>query len=307
MNKSNISAKFPFESHYITVHGSKIHYLDIGKGDPILFLHGNPSSSYLWRNIIPHVVGLGRVIAPDLIGMGKSDKPNISYRFQDHYHYLKGFIDTLGLENITLVIHDWGSALGFHYAHQHSQNIKAIAFMEAMLRPLNWSDFDTKFRPVFKMMRMPVVGWLMVSVANLFIKQVVPQAVVRELSLEEKEAYAAPYPTIASRKPVRVWPCEIPIAGKPVETFNIIQDYNRWLQDTDIPKLMFYAHPGATTTAETAVWAQEHLPNLHIVDVGEGTHYIQEDHPHLIGSELARWITNASQTSQPSRQPINLM
>lgn len=295
MTQNIISSDFPFQSHFINVHGSNMHYVDEGEGKPILFLHGNPSSSYLWRNIIPYVTDFGRVIAPDLIGMGKSDKPNLSYRFHDHYHYLNGFIDALGLTNFTMVLHDWGSALGFHYANKNPQNIEAIAFMEALLRPLNWSDFDPEFRRVFKLMRTPGIGWLMISVANVFIKQVVPQAVVRELTLEEKQAYKAPYPTIASRKPVRVWPCEIPIEGKPADIHDIISGYSLWLQQTDIPKLMFYAHPGATTTEKSAIWGREHLSNLRTIDVGAGTHYIQEDHPDLIGTELASWIREMRQ------------
>jgi len=294
MNTQNISSEFPYKSNYINVHGSKMHYIDEGEGDPILFLHGNPSSSYLWRNIIPHVQHLGRVIAPDLIGMGKSDKPDLSYRFDDHYHYLTGFIEALGLSNITLVLHDWGSALGFHYAHKNSKNIKALAFMEAIIRPLEWSDFEPKFQRAFKMMRAPGISWLMVSAANMFVKQIVPQAVIRELTPEEKQAYAAPFPTIASRKPVQIWPREIPIAGYPADNHDKVSRYNQWLQQTELPKLMFYASPGATTTEETAIWGRKHLSNLKTVDIGPGKHYIQEDNPDLIGSELANWIMDLS-------------
>lgn len=291
MNNDVISAEFPFPPNYLTVHGSKMHYIDEGAGDPILFLHGNPSSSYLWRNIIPYVSDLGRVIAPDLIGMGKSDKPDIPYRFLDHYRYLTGFIDALGLKNITLVVHDWGSALGLHYANEHRDNIKALVMMEAMVRPLKWSGIEQPFRLAFKMMRAPVIGWLMVSVANMFVKQIVPQAMNRELSSAEKAHWEAPYPTIASRKPVHIWPQEIPFDGSPVDTHNIIQSYSDWLTETDLPKLLFYAHPGGTVNDEVVAWSRANMANLHTVDVGDGTHYIQEDHPHLIGKEIAAWLS----------------
>ncbi|MEM8860368.1 MAG: haloalkane dehalogenase [Chloroflexota bacterium] len=297
---TTISAEFPFESKYVTVHGSKMHYIEHGEGDPILFLHGNPTSSYLWRNIIPHTTGLGRAIAPDLIGMGKSDKPDLPYRFQDHYRYIKGFIEELGLKNITLVIHDWGSGLGFHYAHEHPENVKGIAFMEAMVRPLKWSDFPGNFRIAFRLMRTPGVGWLMLSVANGFVKQVLPASIVRKLTPIEKQIYAAPYPTIASRKPVRQWPLEIPIDGTPGDMQKIIYGYNQWLQKTNIPKLLFYAQPGGLIREELVAWCENNLPNIRTIDIGPGLHFIQEDNPHLIGSELAVWIretVNASVVS----------
>ncbi|MEM7040607.1 MAG: alpha/beta fold hydrolase, partial [Bacteroidota bacterium] len=155
----NISTEFPFESHFITVNGSNIHYIDEGEGDPIVFLHGNPTSSYLWRNIIPYLTGLGRCIAPDLIGMGKSDKPNINYGFVDSYAYLKGFFEALKLENVTLVVHDWGSGLGFHYAHQHPDNIKGLAFMESIYELLDWDSLPKRVRAGMRMVRAPFFNW----------------------------------------------------------------------------------------------------------------------------------------------------
>lgn len=159
----NISSKFPFESKFIEINGSKMHYIDVGKGDTILFLHGNPTSSYLWRNIIPHLQSIARCIAPDLIGMGKSDKPDIAYTFEDHYDYLEKFIEKLNLKNITLVIHDWGSGLGFHYANTHRDNIKGIAFMEAIYKPMSWDQLPPGMDKMFKMLRTPFIGWLMIS------------------------------------------------------------------------------------------------------------------------------------------------
>ncbi len=290
MNDAEISPEFPFESKFIDVHGSKMHYIEAGEGDPILFLHGNPTSSYLWRNIIPHLSGKGRCIAPDLIGMGKSDKPNIAYRFFDHAKYVDGFIEKMGLKNITLVLHDWGSGLGFHYAARHAANIKALAFMEAIVKPAKWSEFPPDFKIGFKMFRTPVVGWLMISVMNVFVKKILPEAIVRPLSTEEKRFYAAPFATIASRKPVRQWPCEIPIDGKPADVHKAVSDYSHWLQKTPLPKLLFYAHPGGIINATVLEWCKQHFPNLQTVDLGKGIHYLQEDHPHQIGENLAKWL-----------------
>jgi haloalkane dehalogenase len=289
MTTKAISANFPFESKYVEIHGSKIHYIDEGSGDSILFLHGNPTSSYLWRNIIPYLIPHGRCIALDLIGMGKSDKPDLDYRFFDHSKYVDGFINKLDLSNITLVIHDWGSALGFHYAMRHDNNIKGIAFMEALLKPMTWEDFPSDFRTGFKLMRTAGIGWIMISVLNMFVTQILPKAIVRKLSAEEKDYYAAPYKTVQSRKPVRQWPCEIPIEGKPADVYEVISNYNQKLQESELPKLLFSATPGGIIDDKTVEWCRQNLKNLKVVDIGEGIHFVQEDNPHLIGEELAKW------------------
>src|SRR3990172_6764945 len=170
MTQQEISAAFPYESRFVEVHGSRLHYVEEGAGDPVLFLHGNPTSSYLWRNVIPHVSPLARSIAPDLIGMGKSDKPDIDYRFFDHARYVDGFIDALGLRNITLVVHDWGSALGFHYACRHESNVRAIAFMEAIVRPITWDEWPEQARQGFQGFRTPGLGEQMVIEQNMFVE-----------------------------------------------------------------------------------------------------------------------------------------
>lgn len=289
-NKKEISSAFPFESKYKDINGSKIHYIDEGKGDPILFLHGNPTSSYLWRNIIPYVQSHGRCIAPDLIGMGKSDKPDIDYGFQDTYKYLEEFIDSLALKNITLVLHDWGSGLGFHYANTHRDNIKGIAFMEAMVKPLTWKGMPSfGLQMAFRMMRTPGIGWFMLSVANMFVKKLLPDMIVRKLSKEEIDNYELPYPTISSRKPVRTWPLDVPIDGKPKYTYDIINSYGEWLKESSVPKLFFYAQPGAIILKDTVDYIKSNFSNLKSIDIGQGLHFIQEDNPHQIGKEIAKW------------------
>jgi haloalkane dehalogenase len=234
--EQNISAKFPYESNYVEVLGSRMHYIDEGNGDPIFFIHGNPTSSYLWRNIIPHVEPYGRVIAVDLIGMGKSDKPDIGYRFVDHSRYLEAFIERLDLKNITLVVHDWGSALGFNYAMHNEDNVKGIAFMEAFLMPLTWNGFPENVKKIFQTIRTPEIGYDLIVNENFFVENLLPGAIVRNLTDEEMNQYREPFKTVESRKPTWVWPNEIPIDGKPVDVYNIVDDYNQWLQETEIPK-----------------------------------------------------------------------
>lgn len=290
VNPQEISADFPFQPHYVEIHGSKIHYVDEGSGDPILFLHGNPESSYIWRNIIPYLTSMGRCLAPDLIGMGKSDKPEIEYRFFDHIKYAEGFIQQLDLKNITLVIHDWGSALGFHYAMRHENNIKGIAFMEAFIMPIpKWEMFGPKdIIGLFQAIRTPEVGWDMVVNQNLFIEGM-QKAVVRKLSEEEMNHYRKPFKDPASRKPVWRWPNEIPIEGSPPDVTEVVKTYNKKLQQSELPKLLFYATPGILISAPMVEWCQKNLKNLKVINIGPGIHYIQEDNPHLIGSELANW------------------
>jgi haloalkane dehalogenase len=285
-----MSAEFPFKSHFVEVEGSRLHYIDEGEGDPILFLHGNPTSSYLWRNVIPHVTPFGRAIALDLIGMGKSDKPDLEYRFFDHVRYVEGFIEALELENVTLVVHDWGSGLGFHYASRHEDNVKAIAFMEAILAPLSsWEEFPAGARETFQAFRTPDVGWEMIVNQNVFVEQVLPGAIIRTLTDAEMDRYREPYLEPASRKPVWRWPNELPIEGEPPDVVEAVATYNEWLQQTELPKLLFHATPGAIVPPPLVEWCRENLSNLQTVDLGAGIHFLQEDHPREIGAELANW------------------
>lgn len=293
--KPPISAEFPFESKFLDVKGSKIHYIEEGTGDPILFIHGNPTSSYLWRNIIPYLSTKGRCIAPDLIGMGKSDKPNINYGFTDSYDYLNAFIEKMGLKNVTLVLHDWGSGLGFHYANQHRDNIKGIIFMESVVGGLKWETIEPSVRASFKLMRTPGIGWLLVNVGNLFIKKMLPNLIKRKLTQQEQEAYASPYKTIGSRTPLRRWPEDVPIGDSTSKVGKAIEDYRTWLQETTIPKLYFYVTPGVANKAETVEWIKGNFKNLESIFLGEGLHFIQEDYPHEIGKASADWYDKIHQ------------
>lgn len=285
-----ISPAFPFESKFLEVRGSNMHYVEQGEGDPVLFLHGNPTSSYLWRNIIPHVSGHARCIAPDLIGMGKSDKPDLEYRFFEHANYVEDFIDGLGLSNITLVIHDWGSGLGFHYAALHPDKIKAVAFMEAIIMPVpSWDTFSTSFREIFQSFRTEKLGWDLIVNQNFFIEKILPNGVIRDLTEEEMTAYREPYLQRESRKPLWRWPNEIPIEGEPSDVNEAVLKYNAKLVDWDIPKLLFCAEPGAILPKPAVEWCEVNLKNLTSINLGKGSHYLQEDHPHAIGEGLLEW------------------
>ncbi|MFT4603274.1 MAG: haloalkane dehalogenase [Arenicella sp.] len=291
--KKEISAAFPFESKFLAVKGSNIHYIDEGEGDPILFLHGNPTSNYLWRNIIPYLTSKGRCIAPDLIGMGKSGKPDINYGFNDTYAYLEEFIEQMGLKNVTLVLHDWGSGMGFHYANLHRDNIKAIAMMEAMYDAPTTFDMPRSIRIALKMMRNPFFGPLLVKRANIFIKKMLPDMILRDLTKEEQAYYAEPYQTAKSRIPLLEWPKAVPFdGGKPADVAIAVASWAKWLGETDIPKLLFYVTPGVAIKEKDMVIIKERLSNLEIVHLGEGLHFIQEDYPHEIGEGISEWYSN---------------
>ena len=290
-----ISSDFPFESHFLEVKGSKMHYVDIGTGDPILFIHGNPTSSYLWRNIIPYAVPYGRAIAVDLIGMGKSDQPDLDYRFKTHAVYLEEFINKLDLTNITLVIHDWGSALGMDFARRHPDRVKAIAFMEAIVPPAlpvpSYAAMGKNTGEFFRSVKTEGVGEEMMLENNMFVEVVLPRmATLRTLSEQERQVYREPYPTPESRIPTLVWPREIPIAGDPADVTKIVTANGDWLKETEIPKIMFYADPGALGGPQVAAYMSQNLKNIETLYVGAGLHFIQEDHPHEIGRGLADWL-----------------
>lgn len=292
-----ISSDFPFQSKYLEVNGSRIHYIDEGQGDPILFIHGNPTSSYIWRNIIPYVTNCARAVAVDLIGFGKSDKPNIDYGFTNTYTYLEAFIEQLQLKNITLVVQDWGSGLGFHYANTHRENIRGIAFMEAMYEQKDWNSMSRDLKLAFRLIQSKFFSWLMLGVGNQFINKMLPDGIVRALTSKEMEAYAAPFKSLKSRKPSYVFPRDVPIRDQPEHTSRIVNNYHQWLQETNIPKLLFYADPGMLIPIAEVPWIKDNFPNLTAIDLGKGIHFVQEDHPHKIGIELKKWYLSLADSN----------
>lgn len=290
MNKKHISHEFPFESKYLEVYGSNIHYIDEGEGDPILFLHGNPTSNYLWRNIVPYLSKQGRCIAPDLIGMGKSDKPDIKYGFEDSYRYLDAFIKKMDLKNVTLVVHDWGSGLGFHYANLNRENIKAIAFMEAIHDVPNLDNLSFATRTVANLLRNPVIGGFFALDLNMFIKVLIPSEIKRKLSKEEREHYAAPYKTRKSRKPLLAWILSFSSsAAKPTIVTDFMKSWASWLASNELPKICLYITPGGAIQERDVEKIKRTFKNTEMIYLGEGGHFLQEDYPHEIGEALSDW------------------
>lgn len=284
----SISADFPYESKFVDVLGSKMHYVDQGEGNPVLFIHGNPTSSYLWRNIIPYVSKDTRAIAVDLIGMGKSDKPELDYSFEDHAQYLDAFITKLGLKNITLVVHDWGSSLGFNYAANNEDNIIAVVFMESQIKPMTWDRLNEEYAITFKMLRNPENKKMIMS-QNFMVEQIMPNLMMRKLTENEMNKYREPFEIAESREVVWKWPTLIPISGEPANTHKIWIDNSNWLKNSSIPKLLIHVTPGVLISEADAMWARDNIKNVDIVNVGEGKHFIQEDHPHKIGEEISKW------------------
>lgn len=289
-----ISSEFPYEHQFIEILGSQMAYVDKGEGDPILFLHGQPTSSYLWRNIMPHVEGQGRIIAPDNIGFGRSDQPELDYTFGDHYRYIKAFIEQLDLQNITLVVHDWGSGLGLHYAAQHPENIKAIITMEALMAPVLPAASYEAMRPdvsgFFQMVREPEAGRKLIVEDNAWLEGFLPAFIARPLADKALKAYQSPFPTEKSRIQVNQWPNEIPIAQQPQETHDIITHYNAFMERTNIPWLYFYSTPGVMATPEGADYWSARAQNIETVYLGHGLHYVQEDNPFAIGRAISDWV-----------------
>ncbi len=288
-----LSAEFPFESKFVLVRGSKMHYIDEGEssGDtPVyLFIHGNPTSSYLWRNVIPPIVKHARCIAFDLIGFGKSDRPDMGYKFLDHYKYVEDFIKALELKNIVIVGHDWGGALGFYYAMKHPDNVKGYTAFETFAFTFKWDDFPDDFKMGFKLFRAPIIGKFMVMVMNVFIKKILPQAIHGELSVEAHEYYKAAFPTIASRFPVYVWPNEIPIDDRKDETYHAIKTIENHFKDFKFPILLLTATPGGIVTPARVAWFKRTAWSLTVMDLGAGIHYLQEDNPQGIADGIIQW------------------
>ncbi len=277
----------------VEIKGKKMAYVETGSGDPIVFLHGNPTSSYLWRDVIPHLEGSGRCIAPDLIGMGDSEKladsgPD-SYTFVEHREYLHALLAELGVnENVTLVIHDWGSALGFDWANHNRDAVKGIAYMEAIVQPVSWSDWPKAATEVFQGFRSPK-GEEMVLEQNLFIEGVLPTSIIRKLSDEEMNAYRKPFANPGEdRRPTLTWPRQIPIDGEPANVVELVDSYGKWLSTADVPKLFINADPGAILRGRVREFCRS-WPNQKEVTVA-GIHFIQEDSADEIGEAVATWL-----------------
>jgi haloalkane dehalogenase len=276
-------------------------YVDVGDGDPIVFLHGNPTSSYLWRNVMPHLEGAGRLIAPDLIGMGDSAKLSDSgpcrYTLVEHRRYLDQLLDQLGVgERVTFVVHDWGSALGFDWANRHRQAVKGIAYMEAIVQPLTWSDWPQPYRGIFQAFRSPA-GEEMILTKNMFVESILPGAVLRTLTDEEMAHYRGPFAEPGeARRPTLTWPRQIPIDGEPADVVEIVSAYADWLSSSPVPKLFINAEPGAILTGAQREFCRT-WPHQTEVTV-PGVHFVQEDSPDPIGEALSSWCRTL--TTQPT-------
>jgi haloalkane dehalogenase len=264
-------------------------YLDVGVGRPIVFLHGNPTWSYLWRNVIPHVSDIGRCLAPDLVGMGRSGSPlDGGFRFVDHVRYLDAWFDAVIPEGpIVLVLHDWGSALGFYWAHRHQFRVAAIAYMEAIVLPRRWADFPDGRGELFQRLRSPEDERLVFE-ENYFVETVLPRSILRHLDDEEMEAYRMPFREPATRLPTLVWPRELPIEGEPHDVVEIVENYGDWLSQSPIPKLLIKAEPGAQLVGRPYEFCRS-WPNQQETSVA-GSHFVQEDSPSEIGATLRAFL-----------------
>lgn len=277
----------------IQVLGKTMSYVEMGQGDPIVFQHGNPTSSYLWRNVMPHLQALGRCIAIDLIGMGDSEKLAPSgpdrYTFVEHRKYFDAALEALGVtRNVTLVIHDWGSALGFDWARRHSDAVKGICYMEAIVRPVTWAEWPEGARGVFQGFRSPA-GEEMVLQKNVFVERVLPGSILRKLTEAEMDIYRRPFKNIGEdRRPTLTWPRQIPIDGEPADVVAIAADYARWLEKSPVPKLFINADPGAILIGAQRTFCRT-WPNQTEVTV-KGNHFLQEDSPAEIGAAIATWM-----------------
>jgi haloalkane dehalogenase len=290
-----ISASFPYRKQRRRIRGSEMAFVEVGRGDPVVLLHGNPTSSYLWRNVLPHLEPLGRCIAPDLMGMGDSDKlPDSgpgSYRFVEQRRYLDALLEALDVrERVTLVLHDWGSGLGFDWANRHRTAVKGIAYMEAIVRPQGWDHWDLmKMRPLLEALRSEA-GEAMVLRDNFFVEKILPGAILRTLSAEEMAEYRRPFAEPGEgRRATLTWPREIPIDGDPADVAEIVAAYSSWLATSPVPKLFVKAEPGALLAGGANLETARSWPAQTEVKVA-GIHFVQEDSPDEIGQAVAGWM-----------------
>ena len=289
------------DSRSVEVLGSRMHYVDTGSGEPILFLHGNPTWSYLWRKVLPHVSPAARCIAPDLIGMGLSAKPPLQYTFFDHVKYVEAFIAALGLESYTMVLHDWGCIIGFYVAMRQEKRVRGLAFMEAMLAPYaSWNAFPKDIAAQFQQFRTPGVGERLIVEENLFIDRLLPASTMVPLTEEDMACYRRPFRDPDSRKVILTFTHQLPVAGKPADVAKATGEYAAWLKRTKVPKLFLWSDPGLITHEQDVDWARRNLKNLKTSFLGPGLHFAQEEHPVEIGQEVARWHAEILQAPAPT-------
>lgn len=276
----------------VSVLGSTMAYREAGDRETpvVLFLHGNPTSSYIWRNILPIVASVGHCIAPDLIGFGQSGKPEIEYSFADHVQYLDAFLEEMGIAFAFVVAQDWGSGLAFHLAARRPDFVRGLAFME-FIRPMpGWSDFHPDQIETFKRFRTAGVGEEMILEGNVFVEGVLPAATVRKLTEEEMAVYRAPFETQESRRPTLRFPRELPIEGEPADVYRTMEEAHRALAESEYPKLLFVGDPGALISPAFAEEFAKGLKNCRPVRLSSGLHYLQEDHPDVIGANVKEWL-----------------
>jgi len=288
-----LSETMPYEKKFTTVNSKQIAYIDEGSGDPIVLLHGNPTSSFLWRNVVPELVTSGRVIVPDLIGHGDSEKLPASegpgrYSLEVAYGYVDGLLETIGAnENVTLVIHDWGSGIGFLWAMRHAAAVKGVAYMEGIVKPVDWADWPESAVGIFKGFRSDK-GEELILERNMFIEAVLPNSVIRDLSDTEMDAYRAPHLNADDRQPLLNWPRQIPIEGKPEDVVALVNEYATFMAGSELPKLFINAEPGSILVGPQREFCRS-WPNQQEVTV-KGLHFIQEDSPVEIGQAVANWL-----------------
>ena len=290
-----LSETMPYEKKFATVNGKQIAYVEEGSGDPIVLLHGNPTSSFLWRNVVPELVASGRVIVPDLIGQGDSDKLPASegperYTLEVTYSYVEGLLETIGAsENVTLVIHDWGSAIGFMLAMRHPAAVKGVAYMEGIVKPMTWAEWPEGGVGIFKGFRSDKGEDLILN-RNSFIEGVLPSSVIRQLTDTEMDAYRAPHLNADDRQPLLNWPRQIPVEGEPANVVALVEEYGAFMAGSSIPKLFINADPGSILVGPQREYCRS-WPNQQEVTVN-GLHFIQEDSPVEIGQAVANWLKN---------------
>ncbi|KZN50804.1 haloalkane dehalogenase [Pseudoalteromonas luteoviolacea] len=300
MATSNVKLPLPvieethqIEQRSIEIKGSWMTYLEQGEGKPVVFVHGNPTSSYSWRNIMPYIADTHRAIAVDLIGMGDSGKPDIDYTFKEQYRYFSRFINRLELDEVILIGHDWGAAIAWLYAKKHPRKVAGLAFMEGVLPPQFPAESYESLGPVadfFRTLRDPVLGPMLVIDQNMWIEQALPASVNRTLGDQAMDAYRAPYLVPESRKPLLAWPNQLPIAGEPTQTDRLMRGIKRFMRRTDMPTLYVYGSPSVERSPQVLEWYVENIDELETSYVGQGLHYLPEDQPDAIGRALEDWL-----------------